>query len=153
MGFSGLAYTESARIISIGQLGEKFQYANEAPSRLPRTALMVGDESLKKDPEVVKLVLQKNGLALEYADESFKKDPEIVKLAVQENRMALEYADESVRKDPEIVKLAVQDADESKVPTFADKLAERWTLAQDKIDPDKRERLRKTMERKFGVKL
>lgn len=61
------------------------------------------DEKLKRDPDVMASVLQKNGKELELADAATKKDKKYVKMAVLSSSRALEFADEALRKDPEFI--------------------------------------------------
>ncbi len=64
-------------------------------------------DGLEKDREIVRVVVQQDGRALQYTDKSLKKDREIVLAAVQRYGLALKYADESLKKDREIVLAAV----------------------------------------------
>ena len=46
--------------------------------------------------------------ALEYAEDSLKADPEVVKIAVAEDGGALRYAAETLKADPEVMKIAAE---------------------------------------------
>ena len=54
------------------------------------SALEYAEDSLKADPEVVKIAVAQEGCALEYAE----ADPETVRIAVAKNGLALRYAAE-----------------------------------------------------------
>lgn len=58
---------------------------------------------LQKDADIVKLVVQQDGLALEYVPLEFKANREIVRLAIKQNRLALEYASKEIKKDKEFM--------------------------------------------------
>jgi len=55
----------------------------------------------------VKVVVKKNGYALEYASDKLKHDREIVLEAVKSRGHALEYASEELKNDKKIVQTAI----------------------------------------------
>ena len=59
-------------------------------------------------PDIVKVAVKQQGLALHYANAKLKDNPEIVKAAVQQNYKALECASERLKNDPDIVLCAVE---------------------------------------------
>ena len=67
------------------------------------SALEYAEDSLKADPEVVKIAVAQERCALEYA----QADPEVVRIAVAKNGIALRYAAELLKADPEVVKIVV----------------------------------------------
>ena len=72
-----------------------------------KTALEYAEDSLKADPEVVKIAVVQKGCALGHAGESLNSDPEVVRIAVAKNGIALRYAAELLKADPEVVKIVV----------------------------------------------
>jgi hypothetical protein len=71
-------------------------------------ALEYASDDLKNDREVVLAAVQQNGLALEYASDDLKNDREVVLAAVQQDGFALEYASTNLQDDKEVVNIASQ---------------------------------------------
>ena len=63
------------------------------------------------DAVFFKNVVAQDGHALFYAADSLKADPEVVKIAVAQDGGALEYAAETLKADPEFVKIAGEMSD------------------------------------------
>ena len=68
---------------------------------------LIKDHSIWTDNEICKMVIQQDGLALQYIPTQVWTD-ELVELAVQENGLALQYIPTQVRRS-ELVELAVQE--------------------------------------------
>lgn len=66
-----------------------------------------GDIELKKNKELVRLLVEINGENLKYADPVLQNDPDIVKVAIRQNGNAFRYASPDIRGNLEIVKIAV----------------------------------------------
>lgn len=65
-------------------------------------------ERIRADETIVLSAVQRDGLALEFAGEKLKKNERIVMIAVQNDGMALQFADESLKDNEAIVMAAVQ---------------------------------------------
>lgn len=63
--------------------------------------------SFRNNRELVKLIVEQNGLNLRWASEEFKSDREIVCLAVNNTVQALKFAHSNLQRDPTILHLAL----------------------------------------------
>jgi len=69
--------------------------------------LRFADFELRRDPNIVMVAVQQNGLALKYANDELHRDRHIVMVAVQQNGLALEYANDELKMDLEIAAAAL----------------------------------------------
>jgi hypothetical protein len=74
-------------------------------------------KNLRSNEQIIKAVVAKYGVMLQYASKSLRDNEEIVKLAVNQDGEALKYASKSLRNNEEIVKLAVNQ-DETPPPVY-----------------------------------
>ena len=82
--------------------------AYDNPKNRASFCINYASETLKKDRELTKKILSKDGISLEYVDEEFKNDKELVLLAINENAMSLQYASPKLQNDKTVVLAAVK---------------------------------------------
>lgn len=80
-------------------------------------ALASAAEELRGNREIVLQAIERNGGALKHASDVLQADKEVVLVAVKKDGMALEFAAEYLKDDPDVVKAAV--AQDSRALSFA----------------------------------
>lgn len=97
-------------IIPMGLVKAFLRFRDVALAAVAASGLILksAPDTLKKDPEIVKISINQNGLAIQYAHDNFKLNLEYVLDAVKQNGLALQFVGHVFKADRKVVLEAVR---------------------------------------------